>query len=496
MPGPENQNAAAPNNRNTLAAPEPRLPIGIVQQDPGGEMRWRVWVPARGGGVLGITHGGGATLTIKDPAGKTIASGAGVLSAKLATHDYGLFYVVSSGAAGDIMATFAQTGWSRESPERDAKPLIPYNFHFYPYYKQDNSRKPLIATLKRYAAATMRVGVDAGKWEDDHHARDAQTGWEGHCHFAAPASALFEMPGVKTTVSGPGCAGSEEFNAEEMKILAMEFFGSYGNAVRRWSLPGVHGGGEALESALYYLKPDDPRTKEALLKGMSGAVGDKNATANMEKLLALVGGEANLTVELNRAYGIAAAGFYRALVNQILIEGQPLISNLRGLYYYEPATGIWNHVLFYMNAQFRETDGSHDERDMTVECQLAANADTAPGLDKSDRPDRMPGDHLPADPNGSPVQPYPEPHRSRQLLCTFRLVFDGSGMADGGDPRSAWNHCYGLPSLMPIYAPTNLDVVTPSMRGRRQAPDIKRGNEVVGKEIVDQGFLKIRSRFR
>jgi hypothetical protein len=301
-------------------------------------------------------------------------------------------------------------------------------------------------------------------------------------------------------VSGPGCTASESFNAEEMKILATEYFGSYGRAKRVWTLKGWYDTAAftrpedaAMAVMTARVKPGGELTKDNLLDGLEKMMDPEQAKVTLEKFLTEIGGEQNLEKRLKDDFALSGAAFFRALITYLLGDGEPLVANLRPGDTAAGPEGVWNHVVFWYAAKFQETENANDERDMSVMISLAANADIAPDGDPPTRPEEK---RFPSDPTSSIVVPSSDPEVCRRVVCKMRLIFDDYGIPNGGDSRTAWTNCFALPTFMDAFAPTNLDILKPVDRKRGSDVPKMTGNTALGTEFVGKGYLTVRARFR
>jgi hypothetical protein len=504
---------ASPSNANTLARPLRRLRLGTDEDDPGGERQWQLWVPSFGGAHLKITHDGGAKLTLLDKGGEILEQGDGVHYAEVAPGKHGRYYLVTSEPAGKLRCNCRQTGWARLSADPKAEPLIPYNFYFYPFdSKPKDAQDPLIKALRLYASAGTTVETPDGvtTWENQSHSMPAGNDWsgfEGHCHMAAPASAYFELPPEWTSVSTfPGV----KLDREQMKMLGMEFFGSYGGMRRVWWMSGwVIDPGKAFDSlgqnsVLSYVLPGEARTPQSMEAAIAKAFGAAIARKRVSEFLAAIGGESKFEVAVTTKLGTAAASFYQQLVQYMLLEGHPLCGNMRvvDIISADPR-GVWNHALFHFGADFEETAGSDNELDLTVTCVVAGNVD--------DKPPFL--DEYPA----KVVNHIPVPSRNKGICARWqyqwRLRFNGSGWPLASDDNR-WLSCRGVHGqavTTELYPPADLNIPEKSavLGGSRADmqkaladrhrlhPDVKdQGNGAVKNELVDRGYLTIHARYR
>ncbi len=493
----EDSLAVAPNNTNTLARPIRRIRLGMNEIDPGGLTQWQIWIPSRGGGKLDITHDAGSNLAFLTLAGDPVKSAAGKLSVTVPRDGHGWYFICSDGNAGTLTCTFTQTAWSRVSADADADPLIPYNFYYYPYDIQGSAHARVLDTIARYTSWSGRQPQYCVDWEKNHHCMPPGTpnsGFEGHCHQAAAASAFFPSPPDVTTIGGFLIFGGEDFDCEQSKILRMEYFGNCGNVHREWSMPGWLGT-SAEDSLLSYLKPggDKGKCKEELLAGLTSVFGPEVAELRVAQLSKQIGGDSEIQGSVTRMFGYAAADFYEALVTHMLFDGQPLLSNLRVFHViWASARGVWNHALFHYEAVFVETPGSDDPRDMTMLCTISANVDEPPPWKQE----------LPADIVGGIVVPSSDGLVCRRWEHRWRLFFTDKGRASA-NVLSQWISCQGV-GTAEMFAPTNLDTLRPARitdwmqveAAHLANPDARfRGNPAVGPELIRLDGMSPHARF-
>ena len=107
-------------------------------------------------------------------------------------------------------------------------PLVPWDFYYWPTSRSPHNpfSKGAGNVLEVYARAFGHDPAAARKAEQaDHSSEEVKRApyydWVGHCHMAAPASALFEEP---KTVDYNGVF----FSSEDLKFLATEYWGNFG----------------------------------------------------------------------------------------------------------------------------------------------------------------------------------------------------------------------------------------------------------------------------
>jgi hypothetical protein len=474
-----------PSGTNTLTAPARHLPLGWATECPAGSARWTVWVPSNMGGELKVELPGGSSIEIQDAAGNVLGSGAAEATYAVPRGKWGEVLVFTRGGGDKVTAQFTQTCWARQSASPDADPLIPCNFWFWPSRRSEGWALRATQVMERYAVAVGKDAAEAGRFERQVHEKEDAKDWEGHCHNAAPASALFEQPSSGTIGSSYGLGG-KPFDAEEIKLLAAEFVGNYGQKTRPWWMDD-HG----LESVgrhgmLGYLKPGGPRTTAELIRSLTNEAGAEGASETANRAVARAGGEAAFAALCEQELGRNAATFLATLLSELGRQGQPLVANLRA---YDPQAGpeeVWNQVCFHFIAAYIETAALNDPCDLQVYCYLTSNNDKQPPT--KDPPARV---------RSGIVYPGKAGEDCLQYLHHLRLAFGRDGTIDGGSPRNRWlsvkNHLG-----QQLYAPLYLETVgRPSpFRNPPRPPDgeFGLGNPVVGRELLKE--LTLQPRFR
>jgi hypothetical protein len=238
----------APNRLNTLGFPLLKLRLlkskddALVLELPIGA--FEVYVPSNHGGELTIGFGKERldpehTLVVDKPDGTRVQMAKGQrveIDIAPGQRGDGIFrvYVHAPSGAFSIYARFEEVGFARE---KNGRPLVPWNFWFFPYSHADDGNAwagKIVQPLERYAEAFGTTAATA--WELEHHGDPTKTRkhWEGHCHDAAGASILFVAPpddGIEHN--------GVKFRCEELKFYATEFFGQFGEITRKWALPGT-----------------------------------------------------------------------------------------------------------------------------------------------------------------------------------------------------------------------------------------------------------------
>ena len=289
-------NHVATTTPNTLGPLARRLPLGIPQDDPGGVTYWRIWIPTTSVGTLRIVHDHPRARLILSRSNllpRRLTTGDGEITYRKPSEEHGEFILVVTGlASGKITCTFTQKRWSRASPSPGAEPIVPWNFYYWP---AEGNLAPSDghAVLRRYATAVGKSGDDAARWELDNHVSASGDQWAGHCHNAAPASAIFEQP-------RPTVIGGVSFSEEEMEFLATEYVGNFGSVVSVDSKPAWELTGSSKPQGLRfylpaYLKPgdvklDEARVRDALATALSEELGPRGA-ARATTIVAENGGD-------------------------------------------------------------------------------------------------------------------------------------------------------------------------------------------------------------
>jgi hypothetical protein len=216
----------APSKPNELRVPATRLPLGGGAESRSSDTFFEVWIPTRYGGQLTVQHWEGGSVQIVDR-DKPLTTADRAVTARIAPGKARTVLVKATGGpSARVSCKFSQTALARQGQDENKdKVLVPYNFWYWPTVRAKSLyADKALDVLSRYAKATRGVAAvkDATDWEHDEHGRDQGPAWQGHCHHAAPASAIFELP-ADTKING------ESFTLDEMKYLATEFFGNFGN---------------------------------------------------------------------------------------------------------------------------------------------------------------------------------------------------------------------------------------------------------------------------
>lgn len=511
-----------PGKKNPLPDGVRRLPLGWTTADPGDPrdhtgkpIQWRIWIPTVKGGILTISHDQDNTLKLTTPYGDALVSGKRTIAYEVSRGTCGEFRLESSPKPGKLTCQFTQTGWARESAEKGADPIIPWNFWYWKIDRSDKDADRAVKLMNRYRDATGKAfpssdGSDSpGAWEHDHHQidHDPHQDWGGHCNNVSPASALFEMPPEATKI------GAESFTRSEMELLAGEFYGNRGKELEVWKL------GEPNDPAdrpiPTYFKPGRPKTSDALHHLRS--VSKKDVEALIEGIRQKYGDEGESSRKLGELFGRMAVDFYAVLIAYMREGGAPLTGDLRLYEGGQDPVAVWNQISFYYRATYQETPENEDDRDMTISCDVYSNTDhriDVPGastkppdlvdVTTSGVTDKVVGE-------GRPGVDY------NVYKHQWRIVFTTAGEILASDPRCAWLHLQNHAGAE-LFPPRQLiDMHKPDTEGAPRAsgdpakdsfwrgepapaPKLTRdeffvrGNPIVGEELLK--YLKLRKRYR
>jgi hypothetical protein len=469
-----------PSGLNTLTIPARHLPLGRATDCPSGQSRWTVWIPSRFGGQLSVEQEQDATIDIRDTTSTTLSLGQNKSIYDVPMGVWGeLIILVDSAAAGSLVARFTQIYWSRQAPSLSAAPLIPYNFWFWPCERGTTWAGRAVDVLVRYGKAVGSSDPDPGNYERLSHQVDRATAWQGHCHNAAPASALFESPGDNIVGDGLHISTYTSFTSDEMKFLATEFFGNFGQIFPVWVLStSIATTDPPRFSLLAYLKPSGPKTLPALVANLKTVMTPELAQSEATQAVTAAGGEAAFADAIDVEFGRNGAEFFTTLLKRLAEEGEPLIANMRAYSANAGPDEVWNQVYFHLSASYVETDNANDKFDLSVYCNLTSNLDKDPPI--PDLPARIV-------PRG--VDPGTSGQNCLQFFHQFRLVFSANGKVDETDTRSRW-FAVTNSSGDALFAPTHMQriMVAGMVRAEAKTPDetMVRGNPVVGRELLDQ----------
>lgn len=500
------------------------LPLGREAEDEqarGPESHFWFVIPTKHGGDFVLTHLGNGALSLLTGDGTLLESGGSTLSFTFKRGVFGKFFVLSiGGAPRRVSCTFIQTGFARESSALNATPIVPWNFHFWPWARKlaDGTPNPRAAEaeqiLRKYARAFGKDEDFAAEWEHNNHGVDVGVGWGGHCHLAAGASILFDQP-VARTVSVKGSRVAQvAFTEDELEFLATEWYGNFCD-----KKPAVYSLGEGavvwqripspnLNERRYVemLKPSDVDRGQEELKAVfrKAVIGydsslEPRADAMAERAAILSKTEVE---SIKETFGQRGRFLYQTLIDEILVNGQMLEGDLRagGSGKHGPEQ-VWNHAVFYYEAHYKalpESDGI-DPFFVEVTILMVANADHP----------EPPSPGSPAEvtvfPSGRIVVDVNQTRwLSRKIRQIVNLVFSGAGDLVEDRKRNRWLHAQNGDGSAELYAPSYLALVeqVQTAPGKNShvpdGDDRFNGNIVVGLDLVNapDPLLKIRKRYR
>jgi hypothetical protein len=265
-----------------------------------------------------------------------------------------------------VRASFIAEAW----PEDAGKPLIPWNFWFFPYCPDDSSPVPgrdydsravqLSAVQKLDRAAPPLEGPPwAEKWERANHVSETAAGWEGHCDPAAFASCFFEQPEAKTL-------GGVAFTRDELELLASEWAGSRLNVDGGgWNLQ-VDGGGPAMQvgsgprrTATYLLRPGEPIDADILHARYVQVLGKPQDRVPVQENLAIARAAVDVAAEpekVRQAFARAALGLWRFLDARMLHGREPMVGDFGAFGVKATCPQVWNHAVVKLEVRFVERD--------------------------------------------------------------------------------------------------------------------------------------------
>lgn len=486
----------AANTPNTLAPNMVRLPIGRTARDSnpvGPQSYFWLMIPTRFGGLLTVRSNNvteGSSVQIINGSSAALTRRDREVEFQVPRGQRDPLYIVAEGGGSDgrsVSCTFAQTGIARDG----RTPLVPFNFWFWPSARQftNGETNPdadrAIDVLRRYAQAVSKDADIAERWERDNHGRDRGPPWMGHCHNMAAASILFEEP-VNRTIAGVS------FTAEELELIAGEWYGAFGQQKRVWTLER----GDPVDNIdklrpTHLFKPAEPKTPAAALQALRSHLPDLN-NDSLQRLVAFVLQRLGpLETTITSWFGERASALYAALVENVLVEGHALVGDLRSAHRSGGAGEVWNHAVFAFRGTYREVEPVGDWKDIEIECTLFANEDYTARLGSVGLPAAITNEQI--ETRGR-VQ--------RISFQGFRLVFDDAGDVAGADPRNLWRFCRNATGDE-LYAPSFLLKVEPvslsasSPRNVSVFP-LELGNISVGMEAVGGALssLTVRRRYR
>ena len=466
-----------PEATNTLVIDLKRLPLGRTTSAQAGLTCWRAYVPSYFGGQLTVRHTSSMSLSIERPFGQALVFGTREVTWTVPSGEFGEYFVCALGDAGQVSADFVQTFWSRKAPAESAHALLPYNFFYWPAGRDTTYGKRAIEVLRRYAKAVGRSPAEAATFEHDDHQVAGAGGWEGHCHNAAPASALFEQPRAQV-ING------HSFDEEEMELLAAEFFGNFGDiGGTPWKLssrrpaqtPGRW-------DVLGYIKPGEDHSRANLVNGLKSEFAPREAESAADRVLAAAGGsEAQLRAYLDREFGRSGAEFFQAMQTTVNNDGHPLLSNMRSYYGTSGPEEVWNQMFFYLRAVYVQREHGNDKTDLEVVAEFYSNIDL------------MPSSGLPGREQNAVVTPGTSGVDCQVYVHSYRLIFTDRGFVDQNSDRNEWRSIKNG-NGEELYAPTDLFTLKAPRSSRKKGSPFMLGNPVVGLEFLNHANIHQRYR--
>ncbi len=297
----------------------------------------------------------------------------------------GLFQIAVYDETQDyrLYAMFEESGTARQA---DKKPLIPWNFWYFPFAASRKDESAWGGTelqpLQKYERAFKETGVLA--WEKAHHGDPTKSRpeWQGHCHLAAPASVMFVNPPAEGLEYN-----GVEFLAEELKFYAAEFVGRFGRFEKVYELP----------------------TKDG---HRGGVLQEKKPSESPE----VFGAARDGIVEL-----------LRMLRRELQVKGRALIMDLRDATGLDP-TEVWNHAVYRYVTRYWQPDVA-DPTLTDGSCAVFANGDFYSGIVSSGMPART------TTRDGEAVIDHLESHEKRVSEFTVRFTADGEHDANAAENR-------------------------------------------------------------
>lgn len=189
-------------------------------------------------------------------------------------------------------------------------------------------------------------------------------------------------------------------------------------------------------------------------------------------------------------FGWAAATFFGHLMERLYLGKEPLFANMRGYQQKGGPDQVWNQAIFHYDADLQENPETGDKSDIMVKLKLTTNWDREP-IESASEGERR--DDVPATATADQLRASVEPSKARLYEHEYRLGFDDDGNINVRDSRNAWKHCRGAGE---IYAPARLAILMPPGMTRRTASDSDElGNPLVGRELLDRGYLRLHARY-
>jgi hypothetical protein len=451
--------------------------------------------------------------------GDVLETGTSTLSFTFKSGVFGNFFVIASGGSPrKVDCTFIQKGYARESAAPNARPFVPWNFHFWPFARTftDGTKNPHAGEaeniLRKYARAFGKSEKVAAEWEHDHHGLDVGDGWMGHCHLAAAASILFEQPIARTMDSRAGRGAPVAFTEDDLELLATEWVGNFcdqkpqeysvAEGADVWDhIPEMKG-----QRYVHLLKPSDlDLPVEQLKEVFKKAVTAFAPAFDSSKVDAMADRASRLSPPqrdaIKETFGQRGHFLYQVLIDQILVRGEALEGDLCAAGAGNGPNEVWNHAVFYYEAHFRAIDGSADTDPLFVEVTIlmVANADLpeppSPGA---------PADVLFFRGGRAEVNVNQTRWESRKVRQVMNLAFSVAGDLIEDRRRNRWLHAQSGDGGRELYAPRYLAVIAPVQANPGEnfhvesLDDRYNGNVMVTLDLVNASdpLLKIRKRYR
>lgn len=503
-----------PNARQPLHVRIQRLRLGrkafdAYQHGSMGSGYFALWIPTGCGGrlVVEMPESEGGTLSLwKD--GAALAKVAGWrLEHQVPVGAMGRFDVHVSPHDRALRASFTAEAW----PDDAGKPLIPWNFWFFPYASQPatsrhdwSSHDVQMSAMRKLdrAAPPLPGSPRAEDWERAYHSNRHVSEWAGHCDPGAFASYYFEQPEAKTI-------GGQAFTRDELELLAAEWSGSRLNADGGgWNLE-LDGGGPVMQigsgprrTATFLLRPSEP-IAVPLLRSRYIETLERTPTAAEEGAILRAAAQiAAAPGKVTDAFGLAASTLWGFLDRRLLRERRPMVGDF-GAIDREREDGtpvpsscaeVWNHAAVKLVVTLAErgadepTSLASSPLRVGAKILIATNRDVAPELP---RPGIVTAADLPpAQWDGANLSLTAGGHEMYEE--TVDLDFTATGDCSGGRWRDSKALSRGG---KPAWAP-RLFGIPGKPRLRQPSPgQIPPGNPAVTDAFVT-GALTLRRRFR
>lgn len=467
-----------------LGNPAERIPIGYESQNAG--KNFYLLVPTKYGGRLALTISSGTprTITVKKEKTQLAQEKAAILRLDLPPGKANGRYDVTIDADEKVKCELVQKSRARVSKSLQSDALVPWVFFYWPYGGNwPDAAAQTMAKFGRYTGLkttgrkvrkTTRYYNDASRWETKNHKKKGGQTFEGHCHAASNASALFETP-VEATVRSADGKADLKLSVAELKLLATEYYANYGQETVVWEpTQGKEvrvGDQEANWHLPAYFKPEGPWTRKAFEDALKECRFKEEDIESWVYYFASADGQSYqqgfLNAALHASFGESAATFFDTLMTQMLQEGQPLVSNMREASEGMSCSPVWNQVFYEYQATFVEGSSMFE---MIVDCVLTANADN--------------------------VNPSTPPLKYRHK---WKLSFDLAGDIDTDAASNRWLESRlvqkGADAVdYKVYIPTDLSILQPCAKDRNEETPEYGGNPYVGHDLLD--LIQVRQRFK